>query len=343
MKFKHVRLAGFDYATPPNFLTSDELESLLAPVYQRLRLPEGRLELQTGIKSRGFWEKGTRPSYIAALSAKKLLKSMSVKSEQIDLLIHASVCRDFLEPATASNVHRELGLGAKTQIFDLSNACLGVLNSFVVAGSMIEAGLIKTALIVSGENSGPLIDQTIQFLNSNLGLTRQSVKKYIANLTIGSGSIAFLLTHKDFMNSPHELLTASVLTDSQANLLCQGSGNTESLMMETESEELLHAGINLAKTNFDAFLKEANKSRSDFSKVLTHQVGVAHRDLLYKTLELNLEKDFSTYPTFGNTGSVALPLTLIRAHEEKFINNGDRIAMLGIGSGLSSLMLEVLW
>lgn len=343
MKFNNVRIAGFAYENPPLFLKSEELESLLAPVYQRLKLPEGRLELQTGIKSRGFWEKGTRPSSIASLSAKKLLKEMAIKTDQIDLLIHASVCRDFLEPATASNVHRELNLGASTQIFDLSNACLGVLNSFVMAGGMIEAGLIKTALIVSGENSGPLIDQTINFLNNNLNLTRQTVKKYIANLTIGSGSVAFLLTHKDYLNSSHELRTSSVLTDSQANLLCQGSGNTESLMMETESEELLHAGIKLATTNFEIFLKEAGKNRSDFSKVLTHQVGVAHRDLLYKTLELNLEKDFSTYPTYGNTGTVALPLTLIRSHEEKFINQGDRIAMLGIGSGLSSLMLEVLW
>lgn len=341
MKFNNVRLAAFEYEVPPQFLSSDELEKKLAPVYQRLKLPEGRLELQTGIKSRGFWENGTRPSYIASLSAKKLLKKLSLNS--VDLLIHASVCRDFLEPATASNVHRELNLGPQTQIFDLSNACLGVLNSFVIAGGMIEAGLIKSALIVSGENSGPLIDQTIQFLNSNLELTRQSVKKYIANLTIGSGSVAFLLTHKDLMDLKHQLLTASVLTDSQANSLCQGSGNTESLMMETESEELLHAGIKLAKNNFETFLKESGRIRNDFTKVLTHQVGVAHRDLLYKTLELDVKKDFSTYPTFGNTGTVALPLTLIRAHEEKFINSGDRLAMLGIGSGLSSIMLEVLW
>lgn len=343
MQFKKTCLYAFDYVDAPKFYSSEEIETKLMPVYERLKLPQGRLELQTGIKSRGVWPAGTRPSSIAAEAGKKLLAKHKIKPDQIDLLIHASVCRDFLEPATASNVHRLLGLSPKTQIFDLSNACLGVLNGMVVAASMIEAGIIRSALVVTGENSGPLLDQTFHFLNTNQELTRKSIKPFIANLTIGSAGVAFLITSTDFLNGPHKFTCASVLTDSMANELCQGSGNTESLMMQTESEELLHAGIKLAKENFDHFLKTSGLNRNTIQKVLTHQVGIAHRDLLYQNLDLDLTKDFSTFETYGNTGSAALPLTLCKANETNFLKTGDNVALMGIGSGLSSIMVGVTW
>ncbi|MFZ4714422.1 MAG: 3-oxoacyl-ACP synthase III [Bacteriovoracaceae bacterium] len=340
MHFKSTSIAAFDYVEAPLFMSSDELEGKLCAVYERLKLPFGRLELQTGIKSRGLWPTGTLPSTIAAAAGKKVLEKNNIKIQDVDLLIHASVCRDFLEPATASNVHRLLGMGAKTQIFDLSNACLGVMNAFLVAGAMIDAGVINSALIVSGENAGPLLEETIRFLNNNSELTRKSIKPFIANLTIGSAGVAFYLTNSNLAKGPI-LKVASVLTDSEANTLCQGSGDTHGLMMETHSEELLIAGINLAKKNFNQFLEMSSWKRESIETILCHQVGVAHRDLLYKNLELPIEKDFSTYPTFGNTGSAALPLTFCKAFEKGLMKQGERVAMLGIGSGLSSIMVGV--
>jgi 3-oxoacyl-[acyl-carrier-protein] synthase-3 len=340
MQFNSSHIAAFDYFEPPTFISSEEIEVKLTSVYERLKLPFGRLELQTGIKSRGVWPAGTLPSEIASKAANRLIDKNNIPKHEIDLLIHASVCRDFLEPATASNIHRNLGLDSKTQIFDLSNACLGVMNSFLVAASMIEAGTIQSALIVSGENSGPLLNETFQFLNSNLDLTRKSIKSYIANLTIGSAGVAFYLTHKN-LRKGFRLRYASLLTDSLANQLCQGSGDTHGLMMQTESEELLNAGIKLAQENFKKFKLTSNWSVLDYDLVLSHQVGVAHRDLLFKTLEIPLEKDFSTFPEFGNTGSAALPLTFCKAFEAGRIKNNTKIAMLGIGSGLSSIMVGV--
>ena len=77
--------------------------------------------------------------------------------------------------------------------------------------------------------------------------------------------------------------------------------------------------------------------------VLTHQVGTAHEKLSLESLELNKIKTFRTYPFLGNTGSSALPITLMMASEQGLIDKGDHIALLGIGSGLSSIMLGVKW
>ena len=114
-------------------------------------------------------------------------------------------------------------------------------------------------------------------------------------------------------------------------------------MMETDSEALLKAGIKLSKDNWDKCRSILNWKNSDVDKIIPHQVGVAHRFAMLTELGLPLERDFQTYELFGNTGSAALPLTLIKASEANFFKPNDKIALLGIGSGLTSTMLGMEW
>jgi 3-oxoacyl-[acyl-carrier-protein] synthase-3 len=58
---------------------------------------------------------------------------------------------------------------------------------------------------------------------------------------------------------------------------------------------------------------------------------------------LSVERDFVTYPVLGNTGSVALPLSLAAAAASGTLQAGDRLALLGIGSGINSVMLGATW
>lgn len=337
MKFRHVRLHSWAYEEPSNFITSDEIEKQLASTYERLKLPEGRLELQTGIKRRGYWPRGTRPSSIASLAAKKLLTQFD--KNKIGMLSMGSVCRDFLEPATAAVVHHELGLSKNCTIFDLSNACLGVMSSTMVAAQMIELGHIQAALIVSGENSGPLLLKTIETLQNDQSLTRQSIKKYIASLTIGSAGVAWLLTHESLAPHAPKILGGVTRTDSSAVELCQGSGTLEDLVMETDSEALLKAGISLATETWQSFLDEMNLSASQITKVIPHQVGSTHRRAFMDGLGIAGLPDFATFDQYGNTGSAALPLTFMKAQQAGFFESGDLVAFTGIGSGLTSTML----
>lgn len=341
MKFEHLRLLSFAYEEPEFYLSTDQIENDLSDLYERAKLPMGRLELQTGIKRRGFWKKGTAPSDIASKAAEKILKSFP--REKIDLLLHASVCRDFLEPATAAKVHFNLKLSPECMISDLSNACLGVLSSILMAGQMIESGVIKTALIVSGENSGPLLEETIQYLKNDPTMDRKKIKPFIASLTIGSAGVAFLLAHESLAPFSPKILGGSSLTDSSAVTLCQGDGSSQGLMMETDSEALLKAGVKLSKSNWAKCLSVLNWNNKDIDKIIPHQVGVAHRHAMLTELGLPLDRDFQTFEMFGNTGSAALPLTLIKAAEANFFSRGDKIALLGIGSGLTSTMLGMEW
>ena len=118
MHFTQVAIESMAYALPEAVWTSADVETRLAPLYERLGLPKGRLELMTGIKERRFWPVDFRASQASALAGEAVLAQTRFEPQELDLLVHAAVCRDRLEPATASYVHHSLGLDGRTQIFD---------------------------------------------------------------------------------------------------------------------------------------------------------------------------------------------------------------------------------
>lgn len=341
MKFAHVCLESLAVALPDEVWSSARIEARLRPLYERLKLPEGRLELMTGIRERRMWPEGTRPSDASAAAGRAVLAKSGLRAEQVELFIHAAVSRDMLEPATASFAHRQIGLPASAQILDVSNACLGFLNALTLAAGLIESGQIKVALIASGENGRPLVDQTLRTLVER-PLTRNEIKPYFANLTIGSGAVAAVVCHDSLVQGrPHRLLGGIARAATQHSELCQGDTyGAESLAMQTDSEQLLLAGVALAQDTWREFTAEQG---GDFDRFVCHQVGSVHRRKLYETLGLDLAKDFSTFETLGNTGSVALPSTLALAVEAGAVADGSRVGLLGIGSGLNCLMLALEW
>ncbi len=343
MKFSTVCLESLEYIEPPEIWSTDNIEQQLAPLYKRLKLPYGRLELMTGIQERKFWHKNINPSDASALAGKKALINSNFKTKEIDLLVHCSVCRDRLEPATASYVHHKLKLSNECMTFDISNACLGFLNAMSVASGMIESGNIKRALIVSGENGKPLLENTIKKL-TNSTFTRNEIKPYIANLTIGAGAVACILCHQSLADcDTPKLIGGSYETDSSYCNLCEGdtsSGGT-GLEMQTDSEKLLNAGVKVAKQTWLKFKETTDWKESTIDRSICHQVGNTHRKKLYETLNLDLGKDYSTFKNWGNTGSASLPITLAKAIKEKKINNNDKVVLLGIGSGLTCMMLGI--
>jgi 3-oxoacyl-[acyl-carrier-protein] synthase-3 len=113
--------------------------------------------------------------------------------------------------------------------------------------------------------------------------------------------------------------------------------------MQTDSEQLLIAGVGLARETWDSFMRETGWSAETTQRFICHQVGSVHRRKLYETLELDLAKDYSTFETLGNMGSASLPATLSLARDAGAIHQGDRVSLLGIGSGLNCLMLALEW
>jgi 3-oxoacyl-[acyl-carrier-protein] synthase-3 len=344
MKFNHVSLHGFGYELPPRVVTSARLEERLAPLYERLKLPPGRLEMMSGIAERRFWNEGARPSDGAAMAGRKAIAASGIDPAELECLFFTGVSRDMMEPATATFVHRRLGLPEKCLVYDISNACLGFLNGMVTLGGMIELGLVGNGLIVSGETAEDLVESTISGLLDDHSLTRKTIKNSFASLTIGSGAVALVMGDARLRDSGHKLRTATCRANTSFNDLCQGGQVSASgTLMATDSEELLKRGVETAAATWGDFQVDSGWDPDSIARFFCHQVGSAHARLLFDTLGLDQARNYETLARLGNVGSVSAPITMAMGIEEGKLKNGERAAVLGIGSGINCLMLGIEW
>ena len=349
MRYRRVCVEAISHVLPPEVVTSEALERRLVPVYERLGLPEGRLELMSGIRERRFFPSGVKPGSVSGSTAAAAIAASDLDRRDFGLLLHGSVCRDQMEPATACAVHHACGLPATCAALDVSNACLGLLSGAIFIADQIELGRIRAGIVVGTEQGRDLVEGTVDWLLGNPEVGRKEVKKAFASLTIGSGSAAIVLCHESLSREKLRLCGGAVRTDTSHHRLCAGGSDADQagrLLMETDSEALLHAGIALAAGTWDAFLTElgwTTPADRESLKVVTHQVGRAHRKLLLARLGLTEAQDYPTVDFLGNTGAVALPTAASLAIEAGHLRPGDRAALLGIGSGLSCTMLGLDW
>jgi acyl-CoA:acyl-CoA alkyltransferase len=348
MRYQHVCVEALAYRLPPHIVTSADIEARLLPVYERFHLPAGRLELMTGIRERRFWDPGALVGPISAETSALALLASRIDPRHIGFLAHGSVCRDRMEPAAASGVHHALKLRQSALVLDLSNACLGLLNGMLMLADMIELGRVRAGIIVGTESGRDLVEGTIESLLEQPDLTKADVKRAFASLTIGSGSAAIVLCDSKLSKTKHRLLGGAFRADTSGHELCAGGVSTQKHgdtrpRMETDSEMLLNAGVALAESTWNDAKRALGWQNADVDRAFTHQVGKAHRKLLYERLSLDPQLDFSTVEFLGNTGACALPMTAAIGIERGHVQPGNKVAFLGIGSGLNSLMLGLQW
>jgi 3-oxoacyl-[acyl-carrier-protein] synthase-3 len=346
MLYNNVYLDAFGYELPPNVITSDDLENRLEPFYEALHFQKGQLEAITGIRERRFWDAGFKMHAGAVRAGEKALEATHVSPADIGMLIYGGVCRDNLEPATACAVAHGLGLGSETQLYDVSNACLGILNGIVQVANAIELGHILAGLIVSCESARQIIDITIDRLLKTRDM--EVFKKTIATLTGGSGAVAVILTAASLSSSGHRILGGAARSAAAHHQLCVWGPDTGMPasglhVMETDSVAVLQNGVTLGIETFKAFNKELCWSDEQPDKIICHQVGATHQRTILDAIGIPKSKDFTTFAYLGNIGTVSLPITAAIAHEREFLLKGDIVGFLGIGSGLNCLMLGLKW
>ncbi|MGF1580226.1 MAG: 3-oxoacyl-ACP synthase III [Gemmataceae bacterium] len=345
MRYTNVHIDAIGYHLPPVVVTSSELEARLTSVYSLLHIPLGQLESMTGILERRWWEEGYSLSQGAAAAGKKALEQAGIHGEEIEALIYAGVCREQFEPATACRVALELGVHPSAAVYDLSNACLGVLNGMIEIANRIELGQIRAGLVVTCETARDIVDNIIKKMIQypTLELFRES----FATLTGGSGAAAVLLSDGSFANTRRRLLGGVTQTAPEHHDLCrwgveQANGHLDEFM-RTDSTGVLKHGVVLGTETWHAFCGQLGWTTEVVDKVICHQVGVAHQETILETLNIAPEKDFSTFSHLGNVGTASLPMTAAIAEERGVLQPADRVAWLGIGSGLNCLMLGFEW
>ena len=355
MKYSRARLEAIGYELAPVVVTSQELEQRLAPLYESLHLSPGQLEALTGIHERRWWSREQTLVDGASAAGKKALAQAGLDGADVEVLIYAGVCRELYEPATACAVADRLGIAPASQIYDLSNACLGMLNGMIDIANRIELGQIRAGLIVSCESAREINDLMIEEMLANPGMEQLTLS--LATLTGGSGAAAILMTDGSFTDSnAPRLLGAVARSRPEHHKLCRwgmfpeaaepgdnGSSQHYRQRMQTDSVNVLKYGVQLGKETWEMFLAQLDWRNDSVDRVICHQVGSSHQQQILQAFGIDPGKDFSSYAYLGNMGTVSLPLTAALAGQRGFLQPGQRVAFLGIGSGLNCMMLGWQW
>lgn len=332
----------------PRAVTSAELEARLAPAYAALRLPKGQLAALTGIQERRWWPEGTALMGPAVEAAQTALAASGVGAEQLGMVLYGGVGRDHHEPAMACGIAQAIGARGGVATFDVGNACLGMATALMQAAAMIELGAIRAALIVGAETAGPINEATLAELNAQPEAAR--FWSAFATFTGGSGASAIVLTDGSLGHSAAlKLRAAAMQAAPEHHELCRWGMVPEALgpdgrmrfveRMATDAQGILKHGVALAEATWAALMAKAGWLPSEVGAVCCHQVGAANQASVLKALGLDPALDFPTYPAWGNMGSVALPATAHAAHAAGHVASGQKVAWLGIGSGLTCAML----
>ena len=318
----------------PVVMTSAALDERLADTYDRLGMKPGMLEKLAGVVERRWWPEDVSFADAAAMAGAKALAEAGITPAQIGVMINTAVCRDYLEPATAVAVHHQLGLPTSCLNFDVANACLGFVNGIQLASTMIDSGQADYALIVDAEGSRELHEATLRRLEGP-DTTVADVKAQFATLTIGSGSAAMVLGRADRHPEGHRIVGGVSRAGTEHHDLCVGDLDG----MRTDSKRLFDAGLALA-------LDTWNDAKDDFGWdgvdwFVAHQTSVVHIRAMAAALGRDPARFPVTLPQFGNMGPAAVPFTLAK-NVDRF-RAGERVLLLGIGSGLNTSYAEIAW
>lgn len=337
-RYEHVVISGLAHVDAPHVVTSREIEEQFAGTLARLGMQPGMLEELSGIAERRVYDVDTRPSEKAAEAGEKALADSGVDRADIGILVNTSVCRDYLEPSTASIVHGRMGLPPEAANFDVGNACLGFVNGMNVVASMIERGEIDHGLVVNAETSRYTMEATIERLASDAADERM-FREQFATLTLGSGAVAMVLSRADGPDQGRRYLggLSRALTTHAA--LCTGTIEE----MRTDTKGLLLAGLEIAALTWKEAVSAFDWDPAAIDTYVIHQVSKVHTKAVCDTLGLDIDRFPLIYPTHGNIGPAGVPTVLSRAVQGGTVRSGDRVMLMGVGSGINAAAAEIAW
>lgn len=338
MQFQNVSILSLSHVDAPHRVTSADMCARLATTMERLGMRPDLLESASGIVARRYWDEGTQPSEVAALAAEKALERAGIDRSRIGIVVNTSVCRDYIEPSTACLVHHRLGLPTNCMNFDLGNACLAFMSGMQVVGNMIERGQIEYGLIVNGESARFVQEATIHRL-MRPETTEAEFRSQFATLTLGSGAAAMVLSRSDLAPEGHRFLGVVNRAATEHSGLCKGQVDE----MHTDAKTLLIAGLGLAIETYAGAKTAFGWDESNVHEYVLHQVSGTHTAMLCQTLGLDQKKVMAIFPEFGNIGPASVPIVLSKSAEAGRLAKGNRVALMGIGSGLNCSMAEVIW
>jgi len=315
----HSEIIGVGSYVPEKKVTNQELENIVDTSDQWITS-------RTGIAERRV-STGEKTSQIALKAAQRAIKKADIKTDEIDLIILATITPDFFTPSTASLVQADLGL-KDVPSFDISAGCTGFIYGLQIADQFIKSGQSQCALVIGAEILSKVLDwndrNTCVLFGDGAGavVLKRSMRKGIVSTYSGSqGDL------EGFLTIPAVSVKNPFFTD-------QSKTENRSYMF-MNGKEIFKFATHIMLKSIQIILKDNRLTIHDIKYIVPHQANFRIIDNVAKKLKVPPEKFYKNMDHFGNTSAASIPLALDEMVEKKMIQNGDRMIMVGFGGGLT--------
>ncbi|MEV5407277.1 ketoacyl-ACP synthase III [Thermopolyspora sp. NPDC052614] len=312
-----ARVTGVATYLPDRRLGSDEVERRIEGYVPHA----GIVERLTGVRWRHVAGDDQQASDLAVEAIRKLDPA---QLDGVDLLIFASASQDMVEPATAHIVAAKLGLSCP--VFDVKNACNSVLNGMQVAEALIRTGVHRKVLVCTGEVPSRAIRWRIR--------DRAQFVDAFAGFTLSDAGAAVVMTADPDRGVFYRDFAADSTAWAIGTLPGGGTAHPrdpEYGYFRGDGRRLKEAFELVGPDIFRNALKRTGLTWDDFAVVAVHQVALPYLRHLARLLDIPEDRLVVTLPEHGNCASATLPLQLALGGWSP----GDRVALLGLGGGIS--------
>lgn len=322
-----VQITGISRYLPEKIMTNNDLSKIV-------NTSDEWITTRTGIRERRIASTDESTSSLAIKAANKLLITSKLDPREIDLIVVATMLGDSPFPSVACKVQEAIG-ATNAGAFDMSAACSGFVYAIETASQFVKNGYIKKALVIGSEVFSKFLDW----------------EDRSTCVLFGDGAGAVLLEEKE----DNSFLGGVLKSDGSGKelLYMTGGGTAKPASLETVNNKehfLRMKGLELFQAVVpiicDAILdacEKAGVSMEELDLIIPHQANVHIIEQVANTLEIPMEKFFINLEKHGNTSAASIPIALYDALQMNAVQSGDKVMMVGFGSGLTCAANIIEW
>ena len=315
-----IKVLGMGKGIPERSVTNDELAGFLDT-------SDEWIATRTGIKTRHICTSETLTD-LSVTAAKQALSKANIPSNDIDMIICATLGGDYRTPSHACAVAEQIGI--KCPAFDINAACTGFVYALDIASCYLSAGKTKNILIICAEMMSTQMDWNDRSTCIIFGdgaaacvVTAGNALKYISLSAIPETTILNLPV--DTGNSP--FISKKI---PKSYLLMQG-------------QEVFKFAVKIVGVDVKEALEKLNLTPEQIDHYILHQANKRIIDSIRVKLKQPEEKFPVNIDKYGNLSSVSIPLLICDMLEEGKIKQGDTLFLSAFGAGLTAGCCVLEW
>lgn len=313
----YSKIVGTGMYVPKNIVSNDDLSKFVDTNHEWI-------VTRTGIEERRI-STGEETSDIAYEAAYEALESSSLKAEDLDYIIVATLSGEVVCPSIACIVQKRLNAKNATA-FDINAACTGFIYGVTLADSLIKSGSCKNALVIGAEVLSKVMNwedrNTCVLFGDGAGaavLSASENQGIICSKTKSFGDIGDCLkVGGKELDNPFAHKKNSIMP-----------------YISMEGKEVFRFATGVMVELVEKVVKESGINLEEVAMIVPHQANLRIIDYAARKLKVSLDKFYINLNKYGNTSAASVPIALDEAVKFGKIKKGDYIILVGFGGGLT--------